>query len=83
MEIEYSQLQINHLNDMPSTKAAEGGIFSGVFQQGRQSTNQGQEDLSSVGTSYSNSKAVTVCPWTAYQCAQILCICLIWIWAAV
>jgi hypothetical protein len=30
---------------MPSTKAAEGGIFSGVFQQGRQGTSQGQEDF--------------------------------------
>ncbi len=28
---------------MPSTKAARGGIFSGVFQQGRQGTSQGQE----------------------------------------
>ncbi len=45
MEIQYSQLKINHLNDTPSTKAAEGGIFSGVFQQGRQGTNQGQEDF--------------------------------------
>jgi hypothetical protein len=45
MEIQYSQLKINHLNDMPSTKVAGGGIFSGVFQQGRQGTNQGQEDF--------------------------------------
>ncbi len=30
---------------MPSTKAARGGIFSGVFQQGRQGTSQGQEDF--------------------------------------
>ena len=27
----YSQLKINHLSDTPSTKAAGGGIFSGVF----------------------------------------------------
>jgi hypothetical protein len=45
MEIQYSQLKINHLNDTPSTKAARGGIFSGVFQQGRQVTSQGQEDF--------------------------------------
>ncbi len=46
MEIQYSQLKINHLNDTPSTnKAARGGIFSGVFQQGRQGTSQGQEDF--------------------------------------
>ena len=31
MEIQYSQLKINHLNDTPSTKAAGGGIYSGVF----------------------------------------------------
>ncbi len=45
MEIQYSQLKTNHLNDTPSTKAAGGGIFSGVFQQGRQGTSQGQEDF--------------------------------------
>ncbi len=33
MEIQYSQLKINHLNDTPSTKAAGGGIFSGVFDK--------------------------------------------------
>jgi hypothetical protein len=45
MEIQNSQLKINHLNNTPSTKAAGGRIFSGVFQQGRQSTSQGQEDF--------------------------------------
>ncbi len=45
MEIQYSQLKINHPSDTPSTKAAGGGIFSGVFTQGRQGTTQGQEDL--------------------------------------
>ncbi len=45
MKIQYSQLKINHLKDTPSTKAAGGGIFSGVFQQGRQGTSQGQEDF--------------------------------------
>ncbi len=45
MEIQYSQLKINHLNNTPSTKAAGGGIFGGVFQQGRQGTSQGQEDF--------------------------------------
>ncbi len=45
VEIQYSQPKINHLNDTPSTKAAGGGIFSGVFLQGRQGTSQGQEDF--------------------------------------
>ncbi len=45
MEIQYSQLKINHLSNTPSTKAAGGGIFSGVFKQGRQGTSQGQEDF--------------------------------------
>jgi hypothetical protein len=45
MEIRYSQLKINHLNDTPSTKAARGRIFSGVFQQARQGASQGQEDF--------------------------------------
>jgi hypothetical protein len=45
MEIQYSQLKINHLSDTPSTKAAGGGIFSGVFKQGRQGTTEGQEDF--------------------------------------
>jgi hypothetical protein len=45
MEIQYSQLKINHLSNKPSTKAAGGGIFSGVFTQGRQGTTQGQEDF--------------------------------------
>jgi hypothetical protein len=45
MKIQYSQLKINHLNNTPSTKAAGGGIFSGVFLQGHQGTSQGQEDF--------------------------------------
>jgi hypothetical protein len=45
MEIQYSQLKINHLSNTPSTKAAGGGIFSGVFTQGRQGTTKGQEDF--------------------------------------
>ena len=28
-------------------------------------------------------EATAVCPWTAYQCAQTLCIYLIWMWEAV
>ncbi len=31
VELKYSQLKINHLNDMPYTKAAGGGIYSGVL----------------------------------------------------
>jgi hypothetical protein len=45
MEIQYSQLKINHLSNTPSTKAAGGGIFSGEIKQGRQGTTQGQEDF--------------------------------------
>ncbi len=45
MEIQHSQLKINHLSDTPSTKAAGGGIFSGVFTQGRPGTTQGREDF--------------------------------------
>jgi hypothetical protein len=45
MEIQHSQLKINHLSDTTSTKAAGGRIFSGVFTQGRQGTTQGQEDF--------------------------------------
>ncbi len=45
MEIQYSQFKINHLSNTPSTKAAGGKIFSGVFTQGRQGTTQGQEDF--------------------------------------
>jgi hypothetical protein len=45
MEIQHSQLKIIHLSDTPSTKAAGGGIFSGVFTQGRPGTTQGQEDF--------------------------------------
>jgi hypothetical protein len=28
-------------------------------------------------------KAATVCLWTAYQCAQTLFICLVWMWDTV
>ncbi len=47
MEIQYSQLKINHLIDTPSTNAKAAGdrILSGVFQQGRQGTSQGEEDF--------------------------------------
>jgi hypothetical protein len=45
MEIQLSQLKINHLSNTPSTKAAGGGIFSGVFTQGSPGTTQGQEDF--------------------------------------
>ncbi len=33
VELKYSQLKINHLNDTPSTKAAGGGIYSGAFDK--------------------------------------------------
>ena len=31
MEIQYSQLKINHLKDTSFTKAARGGIYSGIL----------------------------------------------------
>jgi hypothetical protein len=33
VELKYSQLKINHLNNMPSTKAVGGGIYSVVFDK--------------------------------------------------
>ncbi len=33
VELKYSQLKINHLKDRFSTKAAGGGIYSGVFDK--------------------------------------------------
>ncbi len=32
--MKYSQLEINHLNNTPSTKAAGGAIYSGVLLKG-------------------------------------------------
>jgi hypothetical protein len=33
VELKYSQLKINHLNDTPSAKAVGGRIYSGVFDK--------------------------------------------------
>ena len=33
VDLKYSQLKINYLNNTPSTKAAGGGIYSGVFDK--------------------------------------------------
>jgi len=55
MEKYHSQLKINHLSDTPSTKAAGGGIFSGVFIKDVGATkSRSRRTLSSVGTSSSN-----------------------------
>ncbi len=54
MEIQYSQLKINHLSNTPSTKAAGGGIFSGVFIKDVKVPLKVRRTLSSVGTSSSN-----------------------------
>jgi hypothetical protein len=51
MEIQYSQLKIHHLNDTPSTKAAGGRIFSGVFNKDVKVRAKVKRTLSSVGTS--------------------------------
>jgi hypothetical protein len=55
MEIQYSQLKINHLNNTPSTKAAGGGIYSGVLLKDVKVPVKVRRTLSSVGTSSSNS----------------------------
>ncbi len=54
MEIQYSQLKINHLNDTPSTKAARDGIYSGVLLKDVKVPVKVRRTLSSVGTSSSN-----------------------------
>jgi hypothetical protein len=54
MEIQYSQLKINHLKDTPSTKAAGGGIYSGVLLKDVKVPVKARRNLSSVGTSSSN-----------------------------
>jgi hypothetical protein len=51
MEIQYSQLKINHLNNTPSTKASGGGIFSGVFNK---DVKVPLQEAELVGTSSSN-----------------------------
>jgi hypothetical protein len=53
-EIKYSQLKINHLNNTPFTKAAGGGIYSGVLLKDVKAPSQGQEDIELIGTSSSN-----------------------------
>ena len=54
IEIQYSQLKINHLKDTPSTKAARGGIYSGVLLKDVKVPVKVRRTLSSVGTSSSN-----------------------------
>ena len=56
MEIYHSQLKINHLSDTPSTKAAGGGIFSGVFIK---DVAVPLQEAELVGTSSSNSDDVS------------------------
>jgi hypothetical protein len=51
MEIQYSQLKINYLSNTPSTKAAGGGIFSGVFNK---DVKVPLQEVELVGTSSSN-----------------------------
>jgi hypothetical protein len=54
MEIQYSQLKINHLNVTPFTKAAGGGIYSGVLLKDVKVPVKVRRTLSSVRTSSSN-----------------------------
>jgi hypothetical protein len=58
MEIQYSQLKINHLTDTPSTKAAGGGIYSIVLLKDVKVPVKVRRTLSSVGTSSSNKQGV-------------------------
>ncbi len=62
MEIQYSQLKINHLKDTPSTKVARGGIYSGVLLKDIKVPVKARRTLSSVGTSSSNLVAPTPAP---------------------
>ncbi len=54
MEIQYSQLKINHLNDTPSTKAAGAGFSVVCFSKDVKVPVKVRRTLSSVGTSSSN-----------------------------
>ena len=54
MEIQYSQLKINNLDDTPSTKAAGGGIYSGVLLKDVKVPVKVRRTLSSVGASSTN-----------------------------
>ncbi len=56
VEIQYTQLEINHLNDTPSSKAAGGGIYSGMLLKDLNVPVKVRRTLSSVGTSSSNNK---------------------------
>jgi hypothetical protein len=56
MEIQYSQLKINHLNNTPSTKAAGGRIVV-CFSKDVKVPVKVRRTLSSVGTSSSNTEA--------------------------
>jgi hypothetical protein len=51
MEIQYSQLKINHLNDTPSTKAAGVGSSVVCFSKDVKVPVKVRRTLSSVGTS--------------------------------
>jgi hypothetical protein len=51
MEVQYSQLKINHLKDTPSTKAARGGIYSDLLLKDVKVPVKVRRTLSSVGTS--------------------------------
>ena len=68
VEVQYSQLKINHLNDTPSTKAAGGGIYSSVLLKDVKVPVKVRRTLSSVGTSSSNRYAVS----RTYDCTLIL-----------
>jgi hypothetical protein len=59
VEIQYSQLKINHLNNTPSTKAAGGGIYSGVFLREVKVPDSQGHKAELEGTSSSNNNVRT------------------------
>ncbi len=62
MEIQYSRLKINHLEDTPSTKAAGGRIYCGVLLKDiKVLVVKVRRTLSSVGTSLSNTHNHNTC----------------------
>jgi hypothetical protein len=75
MEIQYSQLKINHLQDTSSTKAAGGGIYSGVLLMDVKVPVNVRRTLSSVGTSSSNTVIIDceISPTTISWEPNIVC----------
>ncbi len=74
VEMQYSQLKINHLNDTPSTKAAGGGIYSGVLLKDVKVPVKVRRTLSSAGTSSSNKDDIA--SWRVFTTP--MCMPIVW-----